>query len=456
MHPSIFKAYDIRGVYGEDFTTDDAEHIAAAVVAHTGARRVIVGRDMRTSSPHVADAVLRGVCRSGADALDIGLCSTPMFNYAVVQEAGADAGIMVSASHNPARYNGFKMDYGDGLPISAATGMEEVKRLALNPPPHLVSSSAEAREGGRGGVEQRDVLVPYLDRIMALIPPASLAPRRMVVDCGNGMGGLTMEHLADRIPGHIERLYWELDGTFPNHEPNPIKAENVIALMAAVRDSGADVGFAYDGDADRIGVVDERGRLVRGDLLTVLLAREALKRNPGATILYDLRSSRVVAEEVRRSGGVPIATRVGHALIKKHLREVGAVFGGELSNHFYFGEFHGMEATEYAMLLFLRIMGERGERMSELIAPLQRYHHSGEINFTVDDADAVFAALAQRYRGAAREVSTLDGFSFDMGSWWFNVRPSNTEPLVRLVVECATQRECEARVEEIASVIRGE
>ncbi|MDO8425206.1 MAG: phosphomannomutase/phosphoglucomutase [bacterium] len=452
MHPSIFKAYDIRGVFGDDFNADDATRIGSAVVAHTNARRVCVGRDMRASSPVLADAVLCGVTAAGADAMDIGLCSTPMFNFAVATDASVQAGIMVSASHNPAKYNGFKLDYGDALPISSATGMEEVKRLALS------GSSPSRREGeleGVGHVTAASVLDPYLARVTSLLDPVSLPPFRMVVDCGNGMGGLTMPHLAPRIRGTVERLYWELDGTFPHHEPNPIKPENAADLMAAVRESRADIGFAFDGDADRIGVVDERGSLVRGDLLTVLFARAALARHPGATILYDLRASRAVPEEIRAAGGVPVATRVGHALIKKHLRDVGGVFAGELSNHFYFSEFSEMEATEYAMLQLLAIMGASGRKLSELIAPLERYHHSGEINFPADDNNAIFAALQERYAPTAREVSHLDGLTFDMGAWWFNVRPSNTEPLIRLVLETPAPRETEKMVAEIGRVISG-
>lgn len=449
MEQGIFKAYDIRGVFGEDFVAADAARIGAAVAVHTHARRVLVGRDMRTSSPELAAAVTRGVTATGADVVDIGLCSTPMFNVAVAADDRIEAGIMVSASHNPAQYNGFKLDYGDGLPISSATGMEEVKRLALS------GMTPNRSDGVRGTVETADVLDAYLARVTALVNPASLAPLRMVVDCGNGMGGLTMPRLAPQMRGDIERLFWELDGTFPNHGPNPIKAENVADLTAAVRTSGADVGFAYDGDADRLGVVDDRGALVRGDLLTVLLAREALRAHPGATVLYDLRASRVVAEEVRKAGGVPVPTRVGHALIKKHIRETGAVFAGELSNHFYFSEFWGVESTEYAMLLLLRILTTSGRKLSELVAPLARYHHSGEVNFEVVEKDAVLRALEERYAASAREVAHLDGLTIDMGVWWCNVRPSNTESLLRLVVETPSERETEVKVAELTRIIEG-
>lgn len=469
INPAIFKAYDIRGVVPGEIDEEIAERVGRAMVIHTHATTVLVGRDMRTSSPALAGAVIRGVRQQGAEAIDIGLASTPMFNFAVASDVviphadrdhgRAVAGIMVSASHNPAKYNGFKLDYSDALPVSAVTGMREIRQLVTS-----ADFSPSSRGGARGGgvsaagagtVLTANVLEAYLARVTSIVSPSILAPFRMVVDCGNGMGGHTMPHLAPLIPGEVIPMYWELDGTFPNHEPNPIKPENVRDLAAAVRDAKADIGFAYDGDADRLGVVDERGELVRGDLLTVLLAREILRQHQGATILYDLRASRVVAEEVRRAGGVPQPTRVGHALIKKHLREAGAAFAGELSNHFYFKDFYGVECTELAMLMVLQVMGSARKPISELVRPLQRYHHSGEINFEVGEKDAVLRDLEERYAKGAKGISRLDGLSFDMGPWWFNVRPSNTEPLLRLVVETPTQRETESRVAELAAVIEG-
>jgi len=454
INTAIFKAYDIRGVVPGEIDEEIAERVGRAMVIHTHATSVLVGRDMRTSSPALAGAVIRGVRAQGAEAIDIGLCSTPMFNFAVAstfgQVTGPDArvgaGVMVSASHNPAKYNGFKLDYGDVLPVSAVTGMREIQQLVEH---------GQFPNSARGGVRTTSVLDAYLARVTSIVNPETLPPFRMVVDCGNGMGGHTMPHLAPLIPGEVVRMFWELDGTFPNHEPNPIKPENVRDLITAVRDAKAHVGFAYDGDADRLGVVDERGELVRGDLLTVLLAREILRQHPGATILYDLRASRIVAEEVRRAGGVPQPTRVGHALIKKHFREAGAAFAGELSSHFYFKDFYGVECTELAMLMVLKVMGAVRKPISELMRPLQRYHHSGEINFEVEEKDAVLQHLEERFTKQAKSVSRLDGLSFDMGPWWFNVRPSNTEPLLRLVVETPTQKETESRVAELAAAIEG-
>ncbi|MBI4449840.1 phosphomannomutase/phosphoglucomutase [Candidatus Uhrbacteria bacterium] len=461
LHPSIFRAYDIRGVVPEEITEDVAERVGRAMVIHTRATTVLVGRDMRTSSPALAEAVMRGVTAQGADVIDIGLCSTPMFNYAVASDAvvpraardhGTIAGIMVSASHNPAKYNGFKLDYGDALPVSAVTGMEEVKRLALAP---FSPSHREGERGGVGSVTMANVLDSYLSHITSLLDPATLPPTRMVVCCGNGMGGLTMPRLAPKIPGDVIALHWELDGSFPNHEANPIKLENVRDLADAVRDAGAAVGFAYDGDADRLGVVDERGELVRGDLVAVLLAREVLRERPGSRILCDVRASRACAESVTESGGVSETTRVGHALIKKHLRETGAVFAGELSGHFYFDQFYGVECTELAMLMVLRLLARERRPLSEIVAPFVRYAYSGEVNFTVADPPEAIRELEARYASAARSISKLDGVQFDMGDWWFLVRPSNTVPLVRLIVETPTQRATDARVEEIAAVIRG-
>lgn len=461
VNPAIFKAYDIRGVVPGEIDEDIAERVGRAMVIHTRASTVLVGRDMRTSSPALAAAAIRGIRQQGAQAIDIGLCSTPMFNFAVASDAVVPAaeraggrtvaGIMVSASHNPAKYNGFKLDYSDGLPVSAVTGMREIQQL--------VSENAEGKmqnaELGQGTVTTTDVLEPYLARVTSLVNPASLPPMRIVICGGNGMGGVTLPHLTPRIPGAVIPLHWELDGSFPNHEANPIKPENVADVGEAVRSSGADVGFAYDGDADRLGVIDERGELVRGDLIGVLLAREVLRNLPGGHVLCDVRASRVCAEDIAAAGGTSEPTRVGHALIKKHLRDVRAAFAGELSGHYYFTNFYDVESTELAMLMLLQMLARERKPLSAIIAPLKRYAYSGEVNFEVRDKDASLATLEARYRPHAREVSPLDGLKFDMGPWWFLVRPSNTEPLLRLIVETQTQEEMERRVAELSAVIGG-
>ncbi|MFH1098404.1 MAG: phosphomannomutase/phosphoglucomutase [Candidatus Uhrbacteria bacterium] len=447
INPAIFKAYDIRGVVPDEITEEVAERVGRAVVVHTSARTVVVGRDMRISSPAFVAAVLRGVTIQGADAIDIGLATTPMFNYAVAEHAGHDAGIMVSASHNPARYNGFKLDHADGLPIGAGSGMEEIAALTIRGEFPVATSV--------GAVRTESFLEPYLAKVTFLANPATLSPMRLVVCCGNGMGGYTMPHLAPLIPGEVIPLHWELDGSFPNHEANPIKPENVRDVGEAVRDAHAAIGFAFDGDADRLGVIDERGDLVRGDLVTVLLARETLRSRPGATILYDVRASRVVPEAIRAAGGVPVPTRVGHALIKRHLREVGAAFAGELSGHFYFVDFYGVECTELAMLRILAILGQSGRTLSELIAPLQTTAYSGEINFESRDKEGALRELEARYAPKAHAVSKLDGLRVDFGDWWFLVRPSNTESLLRLIVETPSVQETERRVAEIGKLIQG-
>lgn len=469
VQPSIFKAYDIRGVVPGEIDEDIAERVGRAMVIHTRANTVIVGRDMRTSSPALAAAVIRGVQRQGVQAIDIGLCSTPMFNFAVASDAVVPAaeraggrtiaGIMVSASHNPAKYNGFKLDYSDGLPVSAVTGMHEIQQLVTAGfSPSFrggVGGGGTRSARGEGSVVEISVLEPYLARVTSLVDPASLPPMRIVICGGNGMGGVTLPHLAPRIPGAVIPLHWELDGSFPNHEANPIKPENVVDVGEAVRSSGADVGFAYDGDADRLGVIDDRGELVRGDLIGVLLAREVLRNLPGGHVLCDVRASRVCVEDIAAAGGTSEPTRVGHALIKKHLRDVGAAFAGELSGHYYFTNFYGVESTELAMLMLLQVLARERKPLSAIIAPLERYAYSGEVNFEVRDKDAVLAALEARYRPHAREVSLLDGLKFDMGPWWFLVRPSNTEPLLRLIVETKTQKEMESRVAELSAVIGG-
>ncbi|MFH1430294.1 MAG: phosphomannomutase/phosphoglucomutase [Candidatus Uhrbacteria bacterium] len=444
----IFKAYDIRGVYGVDFDAAAAERIGRAVTIHTQASRVVVGRDMRTSSPELAAAVIRGITAQGADVVDIGLASTPMFNFAVATMDDVDAGIIVSASHNPGKYNGFKMDYADALPISAATGMAEVHRLAMDDTIGEPSASP-------GTVTERDVRSAYLDHLASLVDPATISAMKIVVDCGNGMGGYTMPMLAERLSGEVVPLYWDLDGTFPNHEADPVKPENLQVLAERVRREGAMVGFATDGDADRLGVVDESGAIVRGDLLAVLLGCDLLEKQGGSGhILCDIRGSRVCMDEVARTGGTSELTRVGHGLIKKHMRESGAIFAGELSGHYYYRDFFILESAELAMLHLLSLLSRSGKKLSELVAPLNRFAYSGEINFEIADKDAAIRRIEARFVGSAKAVSRLDGLRCDMGDWWFIVRPSNTEPLLRLIVEASDEAMMNERVRELGELVQ--
>ena len=454
IEPKIFKAYDIRGLAQSELPPELAERVGRAVVEFTGADVVVVGRDMRTTSPQLLKSLIAGITAAGADVVNIGLTSTPMFYYAVgAQFGGADsgasvkgAGIMVTASHNPKEYNGFKMVRANLLPIGEGSGMEEIKNLVM---------SKEFKDGAEGNVMDIDVREEYVAKHLDLVLRRDVGGPRVVFDAGNGMSGYVTPGIikAYGLEKKSKKLFFEPDGSFPNHEPNPIKPENLIALANAVRKEKADLGVAYDGDSDRVGFVDENGEQIRGDIVTALIAPEALAEYPGAAVLYDLRSSRVVAEAIKAAGGKPVMSRVGHAFIKAQMNKLDACFAGEFSTHYYFKDFFFAESSDLAVLYILRIMKRTGKKISELVAPLMRYVHSGEINFSVKDKDGLMKELESVYGGQVKEVLRLDGLRFDFDSWWFNVRASNTEPLVRLCLEAKTEDEMKAKVEEVSLII---
>jgi phosphomannomutase len=458
--PKIFKAYDIRGIAATEITPELAEAVGRAVVAYTGAKIIVVGRDMRETSPELSVALIKGIVASGADVVDIGLTSTPMFYYAVGAQFGngnssasselghspSGAGIMVTASHNPKEYNGFKMVRGNLLPIGEGSGMEDVRDLAL------AGNFSDAPEGN---VMETDVREEYVAKHLEIVPRRDIGQPRVVFDAGNGMSGYVTPGIikAYGLEKKCKKLFFELDGSFPNHEPNPIKPENLTALIRAVIKEKADIGVSYDGDSDRVGFVDENGKVVRGDIVTALLAPEVLADHPGAVVLYDLRSSRVVAEAITNAGGKPVVSRVGHAFIKKQMRETDACFAGEFSTHYYFKDFFIAESSDLAVLMILRLMKRTGKKLSELVAPLMHYYHSGEINFAVKDKEALFKAIAEKYEANAK-VLRIDGIRYDFPSWWFNVRASNTEPLVRLNLEAETGAEMKEKIEEVSLLIK--
>lgn len=450
IDPKIFKAYDVRGLMSE-VTPEAAERVARAVVRYTGASTVVVGRDMRETSPALAEAVMRGVSASGADVIDIGLTSTPMFYYAVGMQFESDpsagAGIMVTASHNPKEYNGLKIVRGNLLPIGEGSGMEEIRDLAL---------AGEFADSAEGNVLEIDVREEYVEKHLSLVPKRDIGSPSAVFDAGNGMAGWSSIALLEAygLLRHGKKLFFDLDGNFPNHVPNPLVVENLAAVIAAVKKENADLGVSYDGDADRVGFVDENGQPVRGDIVGAIIAREVLRLHPGKSVLWDIRCSRVVAEEIAAAGGVPVMSRVGHAFIKKQMREIGACFAGELSTHYYFSDFYVAESSDLAMLYVLSAMKRSGKKLSELAAPLMRYRHSGEINFQIKDKAGLMKELERRL-GEGAEISRIDGLRFDHEHWWFNVRPSNTEPLVRLNLEAETEGEMKSRVEEISEIIKG-
>jgi phosphomannomutase len=425
---SIFKAYDIRGIVPDELGPDDAHRIGRAAARFLGASVLVIGCDARTHSPLLKEALLRGIQEEGVDVLDIGLAATPMLYFAV-DHLLAGGGIMLTASHNPAEYNGFKICREHAIPVGEASGLREIERLAASPGPPA---------SHRGAVRAADVRAEYTAHALSVggqRPALSVA-----IDCGNGMAAVGLEPLLEALELRVERLYFEPDGSFPNHPADPLERENLVDVCEAVRRVGADFGVAFDGDADRAVFVDECGEPVPSDLMTGLLARSQLRRFPGGRVLYDLRSSWATAEEIEAAGGVAEMCRVGHSYVKAAMREKGAVFAGELSGHFYFRFSERLVADDgiAALVALLDVLGQEGKPLSELVAPLRRYHASGEISRRVPDPRVVIDALEAESRGAP-EVSRMDGLLVRYVDWWFNVRPSNTEPLLRLNVEARSE-----------------
>jgi len=433
---SIFKAYDIRGVVPGELDADAAYRIGRGIARHIDAPSLAIGRDARRSSPELFEALVRGVTDEGTDVADLGLVCTPMLYFAV-DHLGSGGGIMLTASHNPAQYNGFKVCREHAIPIGEASGLKEIERLS-----QTVAAAAAAEP--RGSVRRVDVRADYVDHVLAV---GGGRPRlKVAIDCGNGMASVGLEPLLAGLDLEVERLYFEPDGSFPNHEADPLKVENLRDVCEAVKRSGADFGVAFDGDADRAVFVDEEGEPISSDLVTALLARRALRRHPGGTVLYDLRSSRVTAEEIKAAGGLPQMCRVGHSFVKAQMREVGAVFAGELSGHFYFRFSPTLVADDgiAAFVALLDVLAVEGQPLSKLVAPLRRYSASGEINRRVENIPGILSAIEAEHAGAA-EISHLDGLLVRYPDWWFNLRPSNTEPVLRLNLEA----DSEARMVEL-------
>jgi len=443
---NIVKAYDIRGVVPDQLNEDVAAAVGAAFVRVTGTKRIVTVHDMRTSSAPLADAFGRGAAAQGADVLAAGLGSTDMVYYA---SGDLDIpGAMVTASHNPAQYNGIKLCRAGAKPVGIETGLKDIQALAeqgLDPVPQP------------GTITTVDLLAGYAEHLRKLVDISGIRRLKVVVDAGNGMAGYTVPKVLDGLPLTVIPLYFELDGTFPNHEANPIDPENLRDLQAAVREHGADIGLAFDGDADRCFVVDERGEIVSPSVLTALIATRELAREPGATIIHNLITSRAVPAIVTEHGGVPVRTRVGHSFIKAKMAETGAIFGGEHSGHFYFRDFWFADSGMLAALHVLAALGTQTRPLSELLAEYSRYYASGEINSVVPDQAAAAATVKEAFAGRPG-VSTdeLDGLTVSAADWWFNLRPSNTEPLLRLNVEADTQDKMDAVRDEVLGIVRGE
>lgn len=443
----IFKSYDIRGLVDGELSVELAERVGRAVVAFTGAKCVVLGRDMRETSPEFAKAVEEGVLRSGADVVSIGMCSTPVFNFAVTRKPKHDVGIMVTASHNPKAYNGFKMTLQNGLPIGKGTGMEQIRDLVI------AGEFTDAPT--RGSVREETVAEAYVDRVFEAADLPSVETLRVIVDASNGMNGLLVPAFFDKAGCAWEGMYLDPDGSFPNHEANPLKEEALVDARARLLETGADLGVIYDGDGDRVGFLDETGAYVRGDLVCAILAEDILKRHPGGTIFCDLRSTQATFDAIAAAGGVGKISEVGHANVKRHMMEEGGVFGAELSSHFFFSEFANAEVTELVVLLVMKRMVETGKTLSELVAPFETYATSKETNFEVEDREATIERVTATYAPLANRRIDIDGITLYFEGWWFNLRPSNTEPIVRLTLEAKESSVMEEKMKEISALIGG-
>ncbi|HWF86621.1 MAG TPA: phosphomannomutase/phosphoglucomutase [Vicinamibacterales bacterium] len=448
MTSTIFKAYDVRGLYPRELDEETARAIGAAFVVYLKATRIAVGRDMRLSSPALAAAFIDGATAQGADVVDYGMIATDMLYFAVARD-GHDGGVQITASHNPKQYNGMKMVRKHAFPLSGEEGLADIRDMIAGnrvPPP-------AAR---RGQVTSRDALAPYVAHVMSFIDPAIIRPFNVVLDAGSGMGGLVAPPLFAQLPCQTTRLCFDIDGRFPNHEANPLIEENRRDITDAVVRLKADIGIAWDGDADRCFFIDGAGEFVSGDFVTALLAEAFLLKHPGATVIYDLRASYAVRDVVERYGGTSLMNRVGHAFFKQRMRETNAIFGGEVTGHYYFRDNFYADNGFIPALLMLELMSKKGQSLGELLEPLRaRYFISGEINTALPGMDAVPAKLEQiaaRYADAGQY--TLDGISIEYPDWHFNVRPSNTEPLLRLNLEATTRRQMEKKRDEVIALIR--
>ena len=446
LEPKVFKAYDVRGIHGREIDEDGAYRVGRAYVQHFEPRTIAVGRDMRVSSDSMAAAVREGAADGGADVVDIGLVGTEMLYYAV-GDGGLDGGICVTASHNPKEYTGMKIVRRGALPVGGESGLLDVRDLALG------ELSAVAR---RGEIRSEDVWPGFVAKVLSFVDTAVISPLRIVVDAANGMAGTMLPPVLEHLPQvDVVRCYFEPDGTFPNHEPNPLLPENREFIVRRTREENAALGVAFDGDADRCFFVDDTGEFVPGDFVTALLAQAMLAREPGAKVIYDVRASRAVPLAIEEAGGIPVVSRVGHAFIKHRMRQEHALFGGEVSAHYYFRDFTQADTGVVPFLVMLELISRGGRPISELLAPYrERFFLSGEINTPVADVALKLQELKEHYGALGGRISHLDGLSVDVDDWHFNVRPSNTEPLLRLNLEALSEEEMEARRDEVLAQIR--
>ncbi len=446
LDPKVFKAYDVRGIHPTQLDEEGAYRIGRAYVEEFEPSTIAVGRDMRVSAPTMAAALIEGAADGGTDVLDLGLVGTEMVYYAV-GELGLDGGVCVTASHNPKEYTGMKIVRHGALPVGGDSGLDDVRRRA---------EQGFGDVGRRGEVRAEDVWDGFVDKVVSFVDTERIAPLKVVVDAANGMAGAMLPPVLERLPQlDVVRCYFEPDGSFPNHEPNPLLPENRAFIVERTRAEGADLGVAYDGDADRCFFVDDTGEFVPGDFVTALLARAMLAREPGATVIYDVRASWAVRRTIEEAGGVPLVNRVGHAFIKHRMREENALFAGEVSAHYYFRDFTQADTGVVPFLVMLDLLSGDGASLSELLAPFrERYFITGEINTPVADVEAKLRELEERYAAEGGRISHLDGVSVEFDDWHFNVRPSNTEPLLRLNLEALDEAEMAARRDEVLELIR--
>jgi phosphomannomutase len=448
VDPAIFKAYDVRGVYPDEINEETARAIGAAFVAYLHAQRIAVGRDMRLSSPALAAAFIDGATSQGADVTDYGMIATDMLYFAVARD-GHDGGVEITASHNPKQYNGMKMVRREAFPLSGDEGLAEIREM-------IAGDAIPAAARRRGAVTTKNALDEYVDHVMSFIDPSIIRPFNVVLDAGSGMGGLVAPKLFDRLPCRTTRLCFEIDGHFPNHEANPLIAENRRDIVERVIAEKADVGIAWDGDADRCFFIDGTGDFVSGDFITALLAEAFLLKHPGAGIIYDLRASYAVKDIVGRYGGTAMMNRVGHAFFKRRMRETNAIFGGEVTGHYYFRDNFYADNGFIPAILILELMSKKGQPLRDLLQPLaSRYFISGEINTKVRSMTLVpekLDQIAAHYSDGHQYK--LDGLSVEYPDWHFNVRPSNTEPLLRLNLEATTPELMAQKRDEVVGLIR--
>jgi phosphomannomutase len=444
LDPKVFKAYDVRGIYPDELDEEGAYAIGRAYAEQFEPRKIAVGWDMRLSSPAMAEAAMRGAAEAGVDVLELGMVGTEMLYFAV-GDLGLDGGMEVTASHNPKEYTGMKIVRRGALPVGGESGLLEIRDRAL---------AGFDRGQTPGRVEKHDVWPAFVERVLSFVDVDAIRPLRVVIDAANGMAGAMLPPVLERLPVDAVRCYFEPDGTFPNHEPNPLLPENREFIVSKTLEESADLGVAFDGDADRCFFVDDTGEFVPGDFVTALLAESILEKEPGGKVIYDLRASWAVPETVERAGGTPLVNRVGHAFIKHRMRKEDATFAGEVSGHYYFRDFSQADSGVVPFLLMLELVSRKGTKLSEILRPYrERYFITGELNTPVADVPLKLQELKERF-GPEGDVSHLDGISVDAADWHMNVRPSNTEPLLRLNLEARSRELMERKRDEVLGVIR--